>query len=118
MLTAERLGEARLSAPVSPRWWLGGTLILDQLSAAIGIAGLVCKQDGAWTKVAQQSVRLPGCKAEANREALRIDDDVDLGRHPRGGTPCDLLAKSGSITRHLKSVRSYRLMASPNPSRP
>jgi hypothetical protein len=27
-------------------------------------------------------VRLPGRQAEPDREALRVDDDVDLGREP------------------------------------
>ena len=27
-------------------------------------------------------MRLPGGQAESDREALRVDDDVDLGREP------------------------------------
>jgi hypothetical protein len=30
-------------------------------------------------------VRLPCCQAEPDREALRIDDDVNLGREPASG---------------------------------
>src|SRR6266545_2104306 len=44
-------------------------------------------------------MRLPCRQAEPDREPLRV-----------GGTPRGLLGSSGSITRHSKSVRSYRLM--------
>jgi hypothetical protein len=31
-------------------------------------------------------LRLPCCQAEPDREPLRVDDDMDLGREPASGT--------------------------------
>lgn len=65
-----------------------GALALDQFADAIGVIGLVCQHNGAWAEVVEQRVgdptimRLPGGQAEPDREALRIDDDVDLGLEP------------------------------------
>jgi len=88
-LAVEPLAEAGLPAPVALRRYVGGgTLVLDQLADTVGIVGLVGQHDGAWTEAVEQRVgdlpivRLPCCQAEPDREALRVDDDVDLGREP------------------------------------
>jgi hypothetical protein len=64
----------------------GGALMFDQRTDAIGIIGLVGEQDGARSELVEQPVGdlavmcLAGGQAEPDREPLRIDDDVDLGR--------------------------------------
>lgn len=88
-LAVEPLTEARLPAPVALGRDVGrGALILDQLADAVGVVGLVGQHDGARAEAVKQRVgdlpvvRLPGGQAEPDREALRVDDDVDLGREP------------------------------------
>lgn len=60
-------------------------LVLDQLSDAIGIVRFVRYHDGARAEVVEQLIGdlpvvcLPGGQAEPAREALRVDNDVDLG---------------------------------------
>jgi hypothetical protein len=63
-------------------------LLFDQPTDAVSIIGLVRQHDGARPKVVQQpvgdlSVMGLSCRqAEPDREPLRVDDDVDLGREP------------------------------------
>ena len=88
-LAVEPLAGAGLPAPVA----LGrdvrvGTLLLNQLTDAVGIAGLVRRHDGARAKMVKQWVgdlpvtRLSCRPAEPDREALRVDNHTDLGREP------------------------------------
>ena len=88
-LAVEPLAEAGLQAPVALGRDVGrGTLVLDQFADAVGVVGLVGQHDGARAEVVKQLVgdlpvvRLPGSQAEPDREPLRINDDVDLGREP------------------------------------
>ena len=70
---------------------LGRALVLDQFADAVGVVGLVRQHDGARAEMVEQRVgdlpvmRLPCCQAEPDREPLRVDDDVDLGREPAPG---------------------------------
>lgn len=74
----------------SVRCW-AWRLVLDQLADAIGVICLVGQHDGARPERVEQRVgdlpvvRLPGDQAKPDREALRVDDDVDLGREPASG---------------------------------
>ena len=88
-LSVEPLAEAGLPAAVALRRDVGrGALVLDQLADAIGVISLVREHDGARAEMIEQRVgnlsimRLPGGQAEPDREPLRVDDDVDLGREP------------------------------------
>jgi hypothetical protein len=88
-LSIEPLAEARLPFTVGFGWDVGrGALLLDKRADAIGVISLVGEDDGAGTKVVEQPIcdlnvmRLPGCQPEPDREALCIDDSVDLGREP------------------------------------
>src|SRR5262245_38687194 len=88
-LAVEPLAEAGLPAPVAlGRDVRGGTLLLNQFTDAVGIVGLVRQHDGARAKMVKQCVGdLPvmhlSCRqAEPDREALRVDNDMDLGREP------------------------------------
>gem|GEM_PF-2371925 len=71
-----------LSRPVAP------SPRLDQLADAVGIVSLIGQHDGACAKVVEQAVddlpimRLTCGQAEPDREALRVDNDLDLGREP------------------------------------
>ena len=55
---------------------------------AVGVIGLVRQHDGARAEMIEQRIgdlpvmRLPCSQAEPDREPLRVDDDVDLGREP------------------------------------
>lgn len=63
-------------------------MVVDQVADAVGVISLVGQHDGARTKMIEQRIGdlpvvcLPGCQAEPDREALRIDDNMDLGREP------------------------------------
>lgn len=88
-LSVEALAKAGLPLAIAFRWDIGcGTLLLDQFADAIGIIGLVGEDDGARAEVVEQRVgdptvmRLSCRQAEPDREALRVDDDMDLGREP------------------------------------
>lgn len=88
-LAVEAFAEARLPAPVALGRDVGrGALVLDQLADAVGIVSLVREHDGVRSEMVEQRVgdlpvmRLSCCEAEPDREALGIDDDVDLGREP------------------------------------
>jgi len=88
-LAVEPLAEGRLPLAVALRRDVGrGAFVLDQFADAAGVVGLVCQHDGARAEMVEQRVgdlpvmRLPGGQAEPDREALRVDDDVDLGREP------------------------------------
>lgn len=88
-LAVEALAEAGFPAPIAFRRDVGrGALILDQLADTVGIVGLVGQHDRARTKMVEQGVDdlavvgLPSGQTESDREALRVDDDVDLGREP------------------------------------
>ena len=88
-LAIEPLAEARLPLAVALGRDVGrGTLLLDQLPDTVGVIGLVGQHNGARGEVVEQPVRnlavmrLPGGQAEPDRQPLRIDDDVDLGREP------------------------------------
>lgn len=88
-LAVEPLAEAWLPLSVALGRDVGrSALILYQFADAVGIIGLVRQHDGARAKMIEQRVRnlsvvcLPSCQAEPDREALRVDDDVDLGREP------------------------------------
>src|SRR3546814_11657183 len=78
-----------------------GTLVLDQLTDAVGVVGLVGQHDGARAAVVEQRVgdpavvRLPGGQAEPAREALRVDPDVDLGRRTAAWSPESVIFTSG-----------------------
>lgn len=88
-LAVEALTEARLPLSVALGRDVGrSALILDQLTDAIGIIGLVRQHNGAQAEMIEQAVgdlavmRLASGQAEPDREALRVDDDVDFGREP------------------------------------
>ena len=88
-LALEPLAEARLPLAVALRRDVRrGTQVLDQLADAVGVVGLVRQHDSARVEMVEQRVGdLPvmclACgQAEPDREALRVDDDVDLGREP------------------------------------
>lgn len=73
-------------APVALGWDVGrGTLVLDQLTYAVGIIGLVGEYDGAWAQVAKQSIGdlgvmcLPCSQTEPDGKPLPVDNDVNLG---------------------------------------
>ena len=61
---------------------------LDQFADAVCVIGLVGQQYRARAEMIEQAVddlaivRLSSGQAEPDREPLRIDDDVDLGREP------------------------------------
>ena len=63
-------------------------LILDHFADAIGVVGLVGQHDGTRAEVIEQTVCdlavvcLSGSQAEPDRQALRVDNDVDLCREP------------------------------------
>lgn len=83
----EPLAEARLPFAVGLGRDVGrGALVLDQRTDAVGIIGLVGEHDGARPELVEQligdlTIMRPACgQAEPDREPLRIDDDVDLGR--------------------------------------
>ena len=65
-----------------------GALLLDHLADEVGIIGLVRQHDGARAEMIEQAVgdlpvvRLASGQTEPDREASRVDDDVDLGREP------------------------------------
>lgn len=86
-LAVEPLAEARLPLAVALRRDVGcGALVLDQLADAVGVVGLVGQHDAARAEMIEQRVgdlavvRLPGGQAEPDREPLRVDDNVYLGR--------------------------------------
>ena len=85
----EPLAEAGLPLAVALRRDVGcRAMLLDQLADAVSIVGLVGQHDSARAEMIEQRVgdlpivRLPCDQAEPDREALRVDDDVDLGREP------------------------------------
>lgn len=87
--SVEPLAEARLPAAVALRRDVGrGALFLNQLADAVGFIGFVGQHDSARTEMVEPGVGdlavvgLPGRQGEPDREALRVDDDVDLGREP------------------------------------
>jgi hypothetical protein len=87
-LAVEPLAEAGLPFPVALRRDVGsGTLVLDQLTDAVGVIRLG-QHDGVRAEVIEQAigdlpvVDLSSGQAEPDRETLRVDDDVDLGREP------------------------------------
>ena len=89
MLAVEPLAEAGLPASFALGRDVGrGPLLLDQRTDAVGVVGLVGQNDGAWAEMIKQRVGdlpvmcLPCGQAELDRETLRDDDDVDLGREP------------------------------------
>jgi hypothetical protein len=91
-LAVEALAEAGFSAPVALGRDVGrGALVLDQLADAIGVVGLIRQHDGSRDEMVEQRVgdlpvmHLPCRQAEPDREPLRVDDDVDLGREPAPG---------------------------------
>lgn len=88
-LAVEALAEARLPASVALRRNVGrSALVLDQLTNAIGVVSLIGEHDGVRAEMVEQRVgdlpvmRLPCGQAEPDREPLRVDDDLDLGREP------------------------------------
>ena len=88
-LAVEAFAEAGFPFTVALRWDVGrGAFVLDQLADAVGIIGLVRQHDGARAEMVEQRVGdlpvvgLSSGQAEPDREALRVDDDVDLGREP------------------------------------
>lgn len=88
-LAVEPFAEARLPLAVALGRDVGrGALFLDQITDAVGVIGLVRQHYGAWAEMVEQLigdlpiVRLPGGQTEPDREPLRVDDDVDLGREP------------------------------------
>lgn len=90
--TVERLAEARLPFAIGFGRDVGHRALgLDQITDAIGIISLVGEYDGARCKAIKQAVRggsvvgLAWCQAEPDRESLRIDERVDLGRETAPG---------------------------------
>jgi hypothetical protein len=88
-LAVEPLAETRLPFAIVLGRDVGrGTLVLNHLADAVGVVGLVRQHDGTRAEMVEQSVgdlavvRLACRQAEPDREALRVDDDVDLGREP------------------------------------
>jgi hypothetical protein len=86
-LAIKPLAEAGFPAPVALGRDVGrGALVLDQHADAVGVVSLVGQDDSAQAEMVEQPVGylpvmpLPGGQAEPDREALRVDDDVDLGR--------------------------------------
>lgn len=86
-LAVEPLAEAGFAAAVALRRDVGrGTLPLDQAADAVSVIGLVCQHDGMRAEMVEVRVgdlpvmRLSRCQAEPDREALRVDNDMDLGR--------------------------------------
>jgi hypothetical protein len=67
-------------------------LCQDQRADTIAVIGLVTQDDRAGTEMIEQLIGywsimgLPATQAEPDREPLRVDDDVDLGREPTAGT--------------------------------
>lgn len=91
-LAVEVLAEAGFTAPVALGRDVGrGALVLDQLTDAIGVVGLIRQHNGSRDEMVEQRVgdlpvmRLPCRQAEPDREPLRVDDDVDLAREPAPG---------------------------------
>ena len=83
----ERLREAGLPLAVGLRRDIGDrALALDQFADGIAVVGLVAEHNGAWFELVEQRqrggciVRLARRQAKPDREALPIDDRVDLGR--------------------------------------
>jgi hypothetical protein len=66
-------------------------LLFNHPTDAVGVVGFIGQHDGARPKVVEQGVgsllvmRLPSCQAEPDREALRVNDRVDLGCEPASG---------------------------------
>ena len=88
-LAIEPFAEAGFPAPVALGRDVGrGALVLDQLADTVGIIGLVRENNSVRPETVKQLVGdLPvvclSCRqAEPDEEALRVDDDVDLGRVP------------------------------------
>lgn len=88
-LSVEVLAEAGFAAPVALWRDVGrSALILDQFADAVGVVGLVRQDNSVRAEVVEQRIddlpvmRLPSGQAEPDREALRIDDDVDFDREP------------------------------------
>lgn len=86
-LAVEALAEAGLPAPVAFRRNVRrGALLLDQRANAIGVVGLVSQHNGARAEMIEKAVgdfpvmRLACSQAEPDREPLRVNNDVDLGR--------------------------------------
>ena len=88
-LAVERLAEAGLPFAVG----LGGdvrdrTLALDQVADGVAVISLVAEHDRARCEPIEQRqrgrcvVRLARRQSEPERQALPVDDRVDLGREP------------------------------------
>jgi len=66
-------------------------LHFDQVTDAIRVVSLVGENDGARIEAIQQAeagrsvMGLPRCQAELDREPLRVDNRLDLGREPASG---------------------------------
>jgi hypothetical protein len=91
-LSVERPREAGFPLAIGLRRDVGNcTLILDQAADCIGVIGLVAKHDGSWRKSIEQLmsgrriVRMAGAQANPDRQPLRIDERVDLGRETAPG---------------------------------
>jgi hypothetical protein len=91
-LAVEPLAEAGFPTPIALRRDVrSGALLLDQRAHAVGIIGLVRQHDRARAELIEQRVgdlpivRLPSGQAEPDREALRIDERMDLGREAASG---------------------------------
>jgi hypothetical protein len=91
-LSIEDLAEARLPFAIGfGRNVRHRPLRLDQVADAIGVIGLVGKDDGAGIEAIQQPICgrpvmcLTCCQAEPDRQPLRIDKRVDLGCEATSG---------------------------------
>ena len=91
-VTVERLAEAGFPFAIGFGRDVGHrALRLDQIADAIGVISLVGENDGARIETIKQAERggsvvgLAGGQAEPDREALGIDDGVDLGREAAAG---------------------------------
>ena len=88
-LAVETLAEAGLLASVALWGDVGrGTLLLDPFADAVGVIGLVSQHDGARAKMIEKRIgdlpvmRLSSSQTKPDREPLRVDDNMDLGREP------------------------------------
>ena len=91
-LAIERLAEAGFPFAVGFGWNVGHrALRFDQIADAVGVISFVGEHDGARIETVKQAERggtvmgLAGGQAEPDREALGIDDGVDLGREATPG---------------------------------
>jgi len=92
-LAVEPCAEVGFRPPVDLGWDVGKRpFVAEGCTDAVGIICLVRQHDCSGTNRVKQIVSglavmaLSGRQAQSDRETLRIDDRVDLGREPASGT--------------------------------